>query len=90
MKDDIDYSKLPEHIREGVKRYIENGVPPGRFLMAVISNKLLEAFYQADEINEERMSDIVFWFYYEAPGNCRGSEDIMWTWIRSFKKEPEA
>lgn len=38
----INYSRLPEHIRAEMKQYIENRVPPGDFLMAVLSNSLTD------------------------------------------------
>ncbi|GAG54996.1 unnamed protein product, partial [marine sediment metagenome] len=63
----INYSKLPSHIRASTKRYIEHGVKPGDFLTAVICNDLKESFARADEINTERMFDIVSFFYNEAP-----------------------
>ncbi len=76
----IDYSKLPEHIRPGVRRYIENGILPGDFLKAVICNKLKESFMFADDTNLLRMQDIVSFFYNEAPIACWGSSKEMLAW----------
>ena len=78
---EINYSTLPEHIKGGVQRYIENGIPPGSFLTAVIQNNLKESFAWADDINIARMFDIVSFFYNEAPGNCWGSKKDMESWI---------
>jgi hypothetical protein len=39
----IDYSELPEHLRGGMERYLEQGLPPGAFLQHVIANDLREA-----------------------------------------------
>lgn len=86
----IDYNRLPEHIRGGVQRYIEHGVPPGSFLRAVISNDLWESFGQADETNRERMFDIVCFFYTEAPSACWGSPQHMEAWLKVFAGEREA
>ena len=79
----INYSRLPEHIRGGAQRYIENGIRPGDFQQAVISNKLKESFFSADEINQERMLDIILFWYNEAPGPCWGSPEKMETWIEA-------
>lgn len=81
MNSDIDYSKLPEHIRQAAKLYIEKKVKPGSFLSAVISNKLVESFAQADDINRSRLFDIAGFFYDEAPSRCWGSEEKMKLWI---------
>lgn len=83
---EINYDDLPPHIRGGVKRYIEDGILPGDFLQAVICNNLKESFMHADEINTQRMWDIVSFFYNEAPMNCWGSQErmVQWHWSRKF------
>jgi len=78
----IKYELLPEHIRGGTQRYIEDGVLPGGFVRAVISNDLKEAFGRADETNRLRMFDIVGFFYNEAPMDCWGSPENMTAWAQ--------
>lgn len=82
MPEDIDYNKLPEGLRGGVKRYIEDGIKPGDFLQAVICNKLMESFARADFDNSVRMYDIVEFFHNEAPLSCWGSVEDMNHWIK--------
>jgi len=82
MPEDIDYNKLPEHIRDGAQRYVEDGIKPGDFLQAVFCNNLMESFARADVTNEIRMFHIVDFIYNEAPAACWGSEEIMKEWIR--------
>ncbi|HEC66848.1 MAG TPA: hypothetical protein ENI23_16355 [bacterium] len=82
MPHDYNYKKLPEHIRDSVQRYIEQGAPPGDFLTAVIRNDLKESFGRADDINIARMFDIVDFFYNEAPLECWGSPEEMEKWIK--------
>ena len=77
----LNYDILPEDIRGAVKRYIEDHIKPGDFLQAVICNNLKEAFQKADDININRMFDIVKFFYWEAPGNCWGSSKKMEAWL---------
>ena len=85
----IDYTKLPEHIRDSVQRYIETGCPVGSFLTAVISNDLCSAFACADSINSTNMQRIVGFFYNEAPSTCWGSPEKMNAWIEHHQKERE-
>jgi hypothetical protein len=89
MPYDIDYSKLPEHIRGGMRRYIEEGIIPGDFLQAVIKNNLVDSFGKADETNQARMFDIAGFMYNEAPIPCWNSsaknrhvnpDDILKNW----------
>jgi hypothetical protein len=83
----LNYKLLPEGLRGGAKRYIEEHIPPGDFLQAVICNKLKESFMCADENNTKRMWDIVNFFYNEAPGACWGSEEKMRAWCLLRKEE---
>ena len=76
----IDYSGLPEHIRDGVQRYVERGIIPGDFLQAVIKNQLKESFALADRVNIDNMFAIVGFFYNEVPFGCWGSEEKMIKW----------
>ena len=78
----IDYSGIPEHMRDGTKRYIESGIPPGSFLEAVICNDLRGAFMRADHINVEAMKDWAMFFYNDVPGNCHGSPEVYDAWIK--------
>ncbi len=87
---DIDYSILPEHIRDGMKRYVEHGIQPGGFLCAVLENNFLEAFVRADSINTARMADIAAFVYSELPRECHGSQHKMTCWIERHAMEREA
>lgn len=77
----VDYSKLPEHMQGAAKRYVEKGLPPGDFLTAVICNDLFGAVSHADEDNARALKEWVQFFYWEAPGGCWKSRDIMDEWI---------
>ena len=48
---DINYDKLPEHMRAGVRGYIEEGGHIGGFLTALFSNDLVKAYGKADGPN---------------------------------------
>ena len=78
----LNYDGLPDHIRGGMQRYVENRVSPGGFLTAVLCNDLRESFARADDINRLRMFDIVSWLYNEAPSPCWGSPEKVKNWLR--------
>jgi hypothetical protein len=75
-----NYDLLPEHMRGGARLWIENGIPPGSFMMAVLCNDLKEAFFRADRINLERMKDNIMFWYWEAPSECWGSPEKIKRW----------
>ena len=81
----INYSSIPEHCQDGLKRYIEDGIPPGSFLTAVLENNLVEAFGRADHINRDHIRDYCMWLYNEAPAVPRswGSREIVSKWIKA-------
>ena len=87
MTQDIDYGRLPRHLQGGVKRYIEQGVPPGDFLTAVITNNLHLAISHADSTSLAALPDIVRFFYNESPGGCWGTHEKMKKWIETAHKK---
>ena len=76
----VDYSGLPESLRAGARRWVEDHVAPGGFLCAVIRNDLSEAVALADDNNLPLLPEIVRWFYNEAPGPCWGSVHALDEW----------
>jgi hypothetical protein len=80
---EIDYSRLPEHMRDGFMRWIEYGIEPGSFGMAIICNDLFEAFGRADSTNIARMKDIIQFFYNDAPSGCFGSRTKAAAWMQA-------
>jgi len=81
MTTEINYSCLPEHMREGMRLYIENGIPPGSFQRAVLSNDLMESFRRADDVNSYAMRDYAVFLTCEAPCGCFGSPEHVKDWI---------
>lgn len=71
---------IPERMMGGIIRYIEDGIIPGGFLQAVVSNDLKEAVGRADEENMANLPAYVAYFYNEAPSQCWGSEEKMLRW----------
>ena len=77
----INYSRLPAHMQDGMRLYIENGIPPGCFQTAVLSNDLMGAFRRADDVNRMAILDYAMFLFNEAPGGCFGSPEHVKDWI---------
>ena len=75
---------IPDHMMGGVERYIENGISPGHFLTAIITNDLREAVGRADDENVKNIPAYVGYFYNEAPLACWGSPESMKAWSNRF------
>lgn len=74
------YDKLPEHMREVARLYIEEGVMPGHFLVAVLENNLTSAFGNADEVNRLCMWEWCLWLHNEIPMPAWGSANKVLAW----------
>lgn len=73
---------IPERMIGGLRRYVDNRIPPGDFLQAVICNDLVEACGRADAENARNLPAYVAWLYNEAPRPCWGSRDAMEAWLK--------
>lgn len=72
---------LPAHMRQGMLHYIEQGVPCGGFLSAVLSNNLKEAVVRADSTNQRAIVDYVQFLVWYAPAICHGSPERYDAWV---------
>lgn len=77
----IDYSGLPESLRDGVRMYLEYRVPMGSFLGAVARNNLMAAAMRADVDNARDLHRIACWFVANAPAGCWGSSENVEAWL---------
>jgi hypothetical protein len=64
----------------GIEMYIRDGVVPGGFLTAIITNNLKDAVQYADDENVGNIPAYVDYFYNVAPARCWGSEANMQRW----------
>ena len=72
-----EIQKLPAHCRSSVYLYIMFGQPLGSFLTAVFSNKLMEAFANADDTNQMAMKQWASFLYHSCPSGMWRSEKIV-------------
>jgi hypothetical protein len=83
---DINYELLPEHLRAGMRRWIEDGILPGDFLQACLRNDLFQAVSRDSEYGS--VPAVVMFLYNEAPASSWGSQEKMDAWIAE-RKPPE-
>lgn len=86
---DINYNLLPEHIRRGMRLYLEQGLRPGHFLVVVLEDSLTKAFREADAINAARMLDIASFLCNEAPLDRWGTHEKVEAWISTNERARE-
>lgn len=86
------YNQLPEYMRSGAMRYVEEGIRPGRFLYAILCNDLVGAAREADSENIQILPVYTRWLYNDVPNNCWGSPQIVFNWIKKggLQDEQEA
>jgi len=80
---------LPEHMQEGVLMYLNHGVEPGSFLLAVLSNNLTQSFANADITNREYIFEWAMWLRNECPYPAWGSAEKVKTWMELKRKARE-
>ena len=76
-----DYSKIPAHMRESVRLYVEHRVKPGSFLMAVLENNFKETVICADETNLCYLQEWAEFLRWEIPSACQGSPEKVKAWL---------
>lgn len=80
---------IPLALREGLFRYVSNGVKPGDFLTAVLENNLKMAYWLADPNSRTAIPHIIQYLHWEAPSECHGSPEKVKAWLNKFKKEEQ-
>jgi hypothetical protein len=75
-----DFRIRPDML-DAIQRYIDDRIPPGPFLTAVICNDLREAVWRADDDNLAHLPAFIGYLYNEAPACCWGSKEIMDRWL---------
>ena len=76
----INYDTCPDHVRDSLQLYIEQGYGPGGFLYSVLSNDLMAAVSRADNTSLAVLPAMVSWLYNEVPTACYGSPQRVRSW----------
>ena len=82
-------SLVPAHMVDGLVMYVEHGIPPGSFLLAVLQDSFVEAAARADEINKHCFFQWADVLWNELPGDCWGSPEKVRAWIAARAAERE-
>ena len=85
---DLAYPDAPVHILASINRYVEHGLRPGSFVMAVLSNDLAAAFQTADDESHRGLRDILRYIRWEIPGTCWGSQAKVEAWLEIPGSKP--
>lgn len=72
---------VPMHTIGGLTRYWKDHCPVGDFLIAVLSNNLIEACCRADHHNLPAIQEICKFVYNEMPSESHGSLEKMEKWL---------
>ena len=72
---------IPQHLRGGMLRYLQDGIQPGHFLTAVLENNLMEAMARADEMSRAGLYSICQFLYNHAPMACYGTPETVRKWM---------
>ena len=80
LQEDLERNDIPQHSREAIIQYILYGRGLGDFLRNVFSNKLVQSFSRADDINGKSLKNYAVFLYNCTPADCWGSEEIYKDW----------
>jgi hypothetical protein len=73
---------MKEDTKREIDLYIYQGIQPGGFLEAVLSNDLAAALYAADEENATCLREILFYLNRHCPAAGRGTNSQVRAWVR--------
>jgi hypothetical protein len=76
----LEQSHVPEHLREGLIRYLADGILPGGFLQAVLCNNLREAIVRGDPFALAGLPALVEYLRGEFPLIAWGSKERVLAW----------
>lgn len=68
---------------EALERYVQDRIPVGDFLRAVLENNLTEAIGRADDGNLQNIQAYAAWLHNEAPSDCWGSKEKVAKWLKA-------
>lgn len=77
------YEILPEHMQDGMMRYIEQGYHPGDFLYLMLCHEIYDATGHADHINLQALPTYIRFMYNEIPASAHGSRENVDAWMKS-------
>ena len=83
----MNLSKIPQHMHEGVRAYVDHGQRPGSFLWSILCNDLVHAAAHADVQNRQCLFDWACLLYHDLPIASWGSAEQVEAWIAHKGRE---
>ena len=80
LEDGFDLSGVPDHLRDGLLRYVRQHIRPGSVLCAVLNNHLGDAVRRGDAQSLHRLRGLLHWLDTYAPSECYGYADAVYDW----------
>lgn len=75
-------SMVPEHLRGGLQRYIEQGITPGGGLLSILMDRRLSEVMDAcDDLTVVNLPSIRKFLFNYAPGIAHGDAKRVYAWI---------
>ena len=77
--------KIQDHTKATLWNYLNHGLEPGSFMMAVLENDLLRVFGYADDESIRSLKPIVQLLYSRVPSGCYGSKTAIRDHMRAAR-----
>jgi hypothetical protein len=78
---DADWGLIPQYMQGGLRRYLTQGIAPGSFMEAVLSNDLMGALKRGDATNMHALPSYGAFFYNYVDSDAYGSPENYRDWI---------
>lgn len=75
-----DWSRIPAHLRKPLQNYVEEGRVPGKFLTALLTDKLDKTFQNADLKAWKAVPDILDFVHRYLPRDSYGTGERVAHW----------
>lgn len=74
---------VPEHLKDGIERYVEKGIPNGSGLSAVFAGNIYSAFARLDDESRLGLPAIIGFIACHLPTACYGDSGNVADWNSS-------
>ena len=83
----LNHSVIPQNTIESLARYETQGIMPGGFLYAALTNDLMAAVTSADADNLKCIKAICQYIYNELPEASHGSPAAVRDWVKMIRAQ---
>lgn len=81
------WTRVPDHLKGGLQRYLNHRLKPGSFLEAIITNDLYRAYRTADGESFHGLREVIEYLYWDAPSKSWGSVEKFEAWLALKREE---